>query len=110
MGCKTDTKEVASKLSNNFKGCEAVELLGRLVGSGYLAYERVPNLYFHCGLLGHFIHQYPKLPEGADPRKQVVYGLWIKAPLEKSWVEFRVLGGQDSRSMPSLMWVTGEDD
>ncbi|GAA0143791.1 hypothetical protein LIER_35807 [Lithospermum erythrorhizon] len=44
--------------------------VGRAVGSGYLAYERLPHLCFHCGHLGHLIRQCPSIPEGSDPRRQ----------------------------------------
>ncbi|GAA0172576.1 hypothetical protein LIER_26376 [Lithospermum erythrorhizon] len=58
-------------------------LVGDVLISGYLAYQRLPNLCFRCGLLGHCVKQCPTLLEGADPRKNLAYDLWIKAPTEK---------------------------
>ncbi|GAA0181817.1 hypothetical protein LIER_30287 [Lithospermum erythrorhizon] len=63
---------------------------GDEVATRYLAYERLPNMCFKCGLLGHLIRQCPELEEGSDPKKACVYNLWIKAPLEKSWIMFRL--------------------
>ncbi|GAA0153916.1 hypothetical protein LIER_12042 [Lithospermum erythrorhizon] len=112
--------EVASKLSSSFSACKIMELrrdkagkklfrvkatvnvnqpLRRLVnfhvsmlqGAVYLAYERLPYLCFHCGLMGHLIRQWPTLSDGESPHKHAVYGLWIKAPTEKSRVEFRLI-------------------
>ncbi|GAA0183762.1 hypothetical protein LIER_42461 [Lithospermum erythrorhizon] len=125
------TKEVASKLSSSFTKCEVLELrkdkggkkfflakailninqpirrvvnfkVGDALGAGYLAYERLPYLCFHCGLLGHLIRQCPNLPEGATPQNHVVYGLWIKAPAEKSRVEFRLVDGAGNNAKPPL--------
>ncbi|GAA0168526.1 hypothetical protein LIER_40579 [Lithospermum erythrorhizon] len=48
---------------------------------------------FHCGRLGHLIKQCAELEPGVDCRTKVVYGLWIKAPMERSWVEFKMLEG-----------------
>ncbi|GAA0169729.1 hypothetical protein LIER_24146 [Lithospermum erythrorhizon] len=62
--------------------------IGNELGAGYLAYEWLPLCYFHCGLLGHLIKQCPSIPTDVDPRRSVVYGLWIKAPVEKSWLDF----------------------
>ncbi|GAA0160772.1 hypothetical protein LIER_17250 [Lithospermum erythrorhizon] len=103
------TWDVASKLANYFSGCKEVELrrakwanvlqpLRRMIQfqleedviTGYLAYERLPHLCFKCGRLGHLIRQCPELGEGADPKKECVYDLWIKAPMEKSWMIFRL--------------------
>ncbi|GAA0160841.1 hypothetical protein LIER_39115 [Lithospermum erythrorhizon] len=60
--------------------------VGAEVVSGYLAYERLPNMCFHCGRLGHLIRQCPDLEPDTDYKKTVVYGLWIKAPTEKHGV------------------------
>ncbi|GAA0166208.1 hypothetical protein LIER_40143 [Lithospermum erythrorhizon] len=112
------TKEVAGRIVHAFKGWEAVELrkdkmenkffqvralikvslpirrmisfrVGNELGAGYLAYERLSFCCFHCGLLGHLIKQCPSIPAEVDPWRSVVYGLWMKAPVEKSWLEFR---------------------
>ncbi|GAA0153289.1 hypothetical protein LIER_37650 [Lithospermum erythrorhizon] len=93
------TKDVAHKIIKSFNGCEAVELrkdnlgykffrlqalvnlgqpLRRLVnfssdggmGVGYLAYERLPHLCFHCGLMGHLIKQCPVIHEGVELREK----------------------------------------
>ncbi|GAA0183198.1 hypothetical protein LIER_30658 [Lithospermum erythrorhizon] len=58
------TCDVASKLANAFLGCEEVELQKE---------KGAPNL-----------------EEESDPKKACVYNLWIKAPLEKSWIMFRL--------------------
>ncbi|GAA0185659.1 hypothetical protein LIER_32947 [Lithospermum erythrorhizon] len=113
------TKDVAFKIAVAFQDCNSVELrkdkMGRkffriranimvdrpirrmiqfVVGdipiSGYMAYERLPNLCFRCGLLGHWVKQCPTLLEGADPRKGLAYDLWIKANPEKSWIVFKL--------------------
>ncbi|GAA0150562.1 hypothetical protein LIER_09482 [Lithospermum erythrorhizon] len=112
------TKDVASKLAADFERCDSVKLkkdkMGRnffrirakvivdcpiqrtlqfLVGdaliSGYLAYKRLPNLCFRCGL-GDSVKQCPTLSEKADPRKNLAYDLWIKASIEKSWIVFKL--------------------
>ncbi|GAA0155011.1 hypothetical protein LIER_12838 [Lithospermum erythrorhizon] len=127
------TKEVASKLSSSFMACEVMELrkdksgkkffhvqakvnvnqpirwlvnfqVGKMQGAGYLAYERLPYLCFHCSLMGHLIRQCPNLPEGNSPHKHLVYGLWIKAPTEKSRVEFRLIADGFTHEKPSLPW------
>ncbi|GAA0176392.1 hypothetical protein LIER_29395 [Lithospermum erythrorhizon] len=124
------TKEVANNLSSSFMACEIMELckdkagknffrvkatvnvqqpirrfvnfqVGTTHGAGYLTYGRLPYLCFHCGLMGHLIRQCPKLPEGASPQKHVVYGLWIKAPAEKSKVEFRLITDGLNHDKPS---------
>ncbi|GAA0159791.1 hypothetical protein LIER_16494 [Lithospermum erythrorhizon] len=113
------TRKVASKVENAFQGCDMVELhvdkqrkkffrlkalvnilmpirrlvsfkVGSEVVAGYLAYERHPNMCFRCGRLEHLIRQCSELEPGSNIKYSVVYGLWIKAPMEKSWVEFRM--------------------
>ncbi|GAA0162946.1 hypothetical protein LIER_18930 [Lithospermum erythrorhizon] len=122
------TWDVASKLANSFPGCEEVELRREKRGTkffrvkaviqvlqplrrmiqfqledekviGYLAYERLPNLCFKCGLLGHLIRHCPLLESTSDPKKECVYDLWIKALVEKTWVVFRL---NDGRKTPTL--------
>ncbi|GAA0168241.1 hypothetical protein LIER_23002 [Lithospermum erythrorhizon] len=44
---------------------------------------------FQCGRMGHLIRECPLLEPTSDFKLAVVCGLWIKAPMEKSWVEFR---------------------
>ncbi|GAA0162640.1 hypothetical protein LIER_18684 [Lithospermum erythrorhizon] len=119
------TRDVAGKVGDAFLDCEAVELrvdrqgnkffrlrakvkinapLRRLVTfqvreeimARYLAYERQPNLYFHYDKLGHLICQCSLIAPGTDMRTVVVYGLSIKAPSERSWVEFRLEDGDNS--------------
>ncbi|GAA0161394.1 hypothetical protein LIER_17722 [Lithospermum erythrorhizon] len=82
-------------------------LVGDVLISGYLAYEGLPNLCFR-----------------ADPRKNLAYYLWIKAPTEKSWIVFKLeedlepneviqaLGGGPSRFKLSKEGVTrlGDSD
>ncbi|GAA0179918.1 hypothetical protein LIER_30037 [Lithospermum erythrorhizon] len=70
--------------------------VGEEIVAGYLAYKRLPNLYFHCGKLGHLIRQCSLIAPGTDMRIVVVYGLWIKAPSERSWVEFSLEDGDNS--------------
>ncbi|GAA0146945.1 hypothetical protein LIER_36422 [Lithospermum erythrorhizon] len=54
--------------------------------------------------MGHLIRQCPILLEWASPQKHVVYGLWIKAPAEKSRVEFRLIVDGFNHAKPSLPW------
>ncbi|GAA0172982.1 hypothetical protein LIER_41435 [Lithospermum erythrorhizon] len=113
------TWDVASKLANAFPGCEEVELrrekegskffrvkavikiclplrrmvqfqLGDVVITGYLAYERLPNLCFKCGLLGHLIRQCPQLEANVDLKKECIYDMWIKEPMEKTRIVFKL--------------------
>ncbi|GAA0167098.1 hypothetical protein LIER_22107 [Lithospermum erythrorhizon] len=82
-------------------------MVGGIRGARYLAYEQLPHLYFHCGLLGHLIRHFLALPEGAKPQKHVVYGLWIKAPMEKSWVAFKSRNGEEPLPTLSIDWGEG---
>ncbi|GAA0151472.1 hypothetical protein LIER_10184 [Lithospermum erythrorhizon] len=89
LNSKFFTWDVASKLANSFPACEEFQLDEEVVTS-YLAYKRLPHPCFKCGRLGHLICQCPELREGADPKKEYVYDMWIKAPMEKSWVVFKL--------------------
>ncbi|GAA0175559.1 hypothetical protein LIER_28707 [Lithospermum erythrorhizon] len=40
--------------------------------------------------MGHLIRQFPELWQGVDPRNECVYDLWIKGPMEKSWIVFSI--------------------
>ncbi|GAA0183225.1 hypothetical protein LIER_30681 [Lithospermum erythrorhizon] len=95
------TREVVGKMENVFQGCDRIELridkqgkwffrlkalvmvhmqLRRLVSfrvetevvSCYLAYQRLPNMCFHCGRLGHLIRQCPDLEPDTDYKEAVV--------------------------------------
>ncbi|GAA0167576.1 hypothetical protein LIER_22474 [Lithospermum erythrorhizon] len=106
------TKDVAFKLASSFRECEVVEmrkdrsgskffrirpwvnvtkpirrmvkfLVESSVRAGCLAYERLPHICFKCSFLGHFVRQCPDLPEGADPRRDHTYDLWIRVLVEK---------------------------
>ncbi|GAA0153789.1 hypothetical protein LIER_11947 [Lithospermum erythrorhizon] len=106
------TRDVAGKIGNAFQDCESVELkfdkqgkkffrlkatvmihqpIRRLVNfkfgssmvSGYLTYEMLRNMCFYCEKLGYLIKQCLELDPGEDCTTKVVYGLWIKAPLER---------------------------
>ncbi|GAA0159981.1 hypothetical protein LIER_16639 [Lithospermum erythrorhizon] len=79
-----------------------------VVGACYLAYERLPYLYFHCGLLGHLIKQCPAIPQCVDTREKCVYGLWITISSEKSWLEFKVVDGVDDVVSRMLAWDSGD--
>ncbi|GAA0145100.1 hypothetical protein LIER_05366 [Lithospermum erythrorhizon] len=92
LKAKFFTWDVASKLENAFPGRMIQFQTDDEVAAGYLAYERLPNLCFKCGRLGHLVR-------GSDPKKVRVYDLWIKAPLEKSWVIFRLNDEPDEGSL-----------
>ncbi|GAA0175888.1 hypothetical protein LIER_28982 [Lithospermum erythrorhizon] len=81
--------------------------VGELMVSGYLAYERLPNMCFHCGKLGHLIKQCPELEPGDDCTNRVVYGLWIKAPPERSCIEFKLQ--EESAFQASPLVLIGHD-
>ncbi|GAA0153027.1 hypothetical protein LIER_37611 [Lithospermum erythrorhizon] len=72
------------------------------LGTGYLAYERLPYLCFHCGLMGHLIKQSPVIPTSVERQDVCIYCLWIKAPLEKSWLEFKLELGKEALENQSL--------
>ncbi|GAA0183957.1 hypothetical protein LIER_31281 [Lithospermum erythrorhizon] len=101
------TCDVLGKIGNAFQGYESVELIvdkqgkkffrlkatvmihqpikrlvsfkvGSSMVSGYLAYERLANMCFHCGKLGHLIKKCPELDPREDYTTKVVYGLWIR--------------------------------
>ncbi|GAA0157228.1 hypothetical protein LIER_14540 [Lithospermum erythrorhizon] len=123
------TSVVASKLSRVFKDCTVVELrekeldgkwffrlrvkvdvtisLRRLINlkcgagtiTGLLSYERLPNLCFRSGLLGHLIKECTTNPE--ERKRDVQYGLWMKSVGEKSRIVQRIKehGLQDGGTM-----------
>ncbi|GAA0153628.1 hypothetical protein LIER_11822 [Lithospermum erythrorhizon] len=121
------TREVASKIAKLFHGCDKVELrkdkggkksfrLGATInlnqplrslvnfsvegglGVGYLAYERLPYLCFHCGLMGHLIKQFPVIPTGVEPR-DVCY-MQVKMMRKLSWNLMRMVN--DLANIPTV--------
>ncbi|GAA0156989.1 hypothetical protein LIER_14349 [Lithospermum erythrorhizon] len=45
------------------------------------------------------------IPGGVEPREKCVYMLWIKAPLEKSWLEFKLGDNKEMQVDRSLDWL-----
>ncbi|GAA0142856.1 hypothetical protein LIER_42738 [Lithospermum erythrorhizon] len=74
------TREVARKIVHAFKECEPVELRKDKMGNKFF---RVRELLKVSLPIRHMISF------KVDPRRLVVYGLWIKALVEKSWLEFK---------------------
>ncbi|GAA0177723.1 hypothetical protein LIER_29740 [Lithospermum erythrorhizon] len=99
------TKEVAGKLSSSLVGCEVLELWKDKGGKKFF---RI-NCQFECQPTHSKICEFPGR-EGARRGFTsfnmwcIMYGLWIKAPIKKSWVEFRLDDDTGSCSKPSLTW------
>ncbi|GAA0152310.1 hypothetical protein LIER_10822 [Lithospermum erythrorhizon] len=51
---------------------------------GLLSYERLPNMCFGCGKLGHLIKECATNSMVEGPRKEMRYGIWIKSRGDKS--------------------------
>ncbi|GAA0160048.1 hypothetical protein LIER_16692 [Lithospermum erythrorhizon] len=106
------TREVAGKIGNAFSGCDRVEL--RIDKQGKKCFRLKATIQVNAPMR----RLCPKLVPGIDCTSQVVYGLWIKKPLEKTWIEFKLVdesmmsgsSTMEGKATPLLLETRVEDE
>ncbi|GAA0148728.1 hypothetical protein LIER_08091 [Lithospermum erythrorhizon] len=87
------TKDVAFKLAYVFYGCEGVKLRKDKMGKKFF---RIRATVVVERPIRHCVKQCPTLTEGSDPRRNMNYELWIKAPTERSWTLFKLMEDREA--------------
>ncbi|GAA0148918.1 hypothetical protein LIER_08229 [Lithospermum erythrorhizon] len=84
------TRDVARNIGNAFQGCKSVELRVDKQGKKFFRLKETVMIHQPIRRLASF-KVGSSMVSSENCTTKVVYGIWIKAPLERSWIHFKLM-------------------